>query len=251
MQLVSSCPLAITRDGKSRYNGFTLIELLVVIAIIALLAAILFPVFGRARENARRTSCLSNMKQLGLGMMQYVQDYDDVYPGHFGGNGGSERWPQMINPYVKSNQIYNCPSRAGDFPYTGDYNTAGRIGYGMNDWLNKYWEADSTLASIQRPSETLWIAEINGVTAAEVAADPDINSYRAIPSYYNKDNPTSDYYGMQTVPEPRGRLSARHFGGTNVLWADAHVKWLRREVLENDKGTYTNIGHDSKYWWGR
>ncbi len=250
MNLVSR-PLASTHRFGNRQSAFTLIELLVVIAIIAILAAILFPVFARARENARRTSCLSNMKQLGLGMMQYVQDYDDVYPAHFGGPNGTQRWPQMINPYVKSNQIYNCPSRAGDFNYIGDYDTAGRIGYGMNDWLNKWWEADSTMASVQRPAETLWIAEINGVTATDLAADPDSNSYRAIPSYYNKDNPTSDYYGMQTVPEPRGRLSARHFGGTNVLWADGHAKWVRRELLEDDKGSYAKLGHDSKYWWGR
>ena len=95
--------------NRAGHFAFTLIELLVVIAIIAILAAMLFPVFARARENARKISCLSNLKQLGLGMMQYVQDYDDIYPLHYN---GTQRWPQMMNPYVKSNQLYSCPSRA-------------------------------------------------------------------------------------------------------------------------------------------
>src|SRR5476649_1395436 len=97
--------------------GFTLIELLVVIAIIAILAAILFPVFARARENARRASCQSNLKQLGLGMIQYIQDFDDRYPGFVGfssnnnnGNPPNGMWGNVIMPYVKSAQLFKCPS---------------------------------------------------------------------------------------------------------------------------------------------
>jgi prepilin-type N-terminal cleavage/methylation domain-containing protein/prepilin-type processing-associated H-X9-DG protein len=91
----------------TKHKGFTLIELLVVIAIISLLAAILFPVFGRARENARRSSCQSNLKQIGLAITQYVQDYDEMMPGVVAGN---VSWHQKILPYTKSLQIYACPS---------------------------------------------------------------------------------------------------------------------------------------------
>ncbi len=101
-------------------RAFTLVELLVVIAIIALLAAILFPSFSRARENARRTSCLSNMKQIGLGIAQYTQDYDERLP--FSGpkaNGG--RWANKIGPYLKNTAIFTCPS------YTDYANVPGGI----------------------------------------------------------------------------------------------------------------------------
>src|SRR5688500_12861258 len=95
----------IRRNSVKR--GFTLIELLVVIAIIALLAAILFPVFARARENARKSSCQNNLKQIGLGIKQYVQDYDEMYPmrGNAIGN-----WQQQIFPYIKTTQLFACPS---------------------------------------------------------------------------------------------------------------------------------------------
>jgi prepilin-type N-terminal cleavage/methylation domain-containing protein/prepilin-type processing-associated H-X9-DG protein len=96
--------------GSSR-SGFTLIELLVVIAIIALLAAILFPVFARARENARKTSCSNNLKQIGLAVMQYKQDYDELYPTmRTNAPGGYLAWPSLIFPYVKNEQVFVCPS---------------------------------------------------------------------------------------------------------------------------------------------
>lgn len=103
-----------------RRFAFTLIELLVVITIIAILAAILFPVFARARENARKASCQSNLKQIGLGLMQYAQDFDGWTPGSVtfgqappgGGTTGGRSWPSMIQPYVKSSQLFVCPSAA-------------------------------------------------------------------------------------------------------------------------------------------
>ena len=105
--------------SRTARSGFTLIELLVVIAIIAILAAILFPVFARARENARRASCLSNLKQMGLGIMQYTQDYDEKYPARYFGNGNGEAfefnsWRRVVFPYVKSTQIFECPSNTNN-----------------------------------------------------------------------------------------------------------------------------------------
>ena len=249
MNLVSRLSAPAPNPGHRR-SAFTLIELLVVIAIIAILAAILFPVFARARENARRTSCLSNTKQLGLGMMQYVQDYDDHYPPRFSdipdSAGGKLRWPQLVIPYIKSYQIYNCPSRATVDEFNGNYDTAGHISYGMNYWMDATYYPGISMATINRPSETLWIAEINGVNAAQAAAGE--NAFQAYPTLYSVVyQPTNPAYGTQTVPEPWGRLSARHFDGLNVLWADGHAKWMRRDVLEGDTGDEAH----SKYWWGR
>jgi len=102
-------------------KGFTLIELLVVIAIIAILAAILFPVFARAREKARQTTCLSNLKQIGLGALMYAQDYDERfviyrYPNPY-------FWPDKLDPYIKNTQLWICPSRdAGSWNYGINYN---------------------------------------------------------------------------------------------------------------------------------
>ena len=95
------------RTSKFHF-AFTLIELLVVIAIIAILASILFPVFGRARENARRASCQSNLKQIGLGMFQYTQDYDERFPIY--GSTYELGWASVLQPYLKSSQIFQCPS---------------------------------------------------------------------------------------------------------------------------------------------
>src|SRR5919205_521722 len=100
------------RQGmRAKSAGFTLIELLVVIAIIAILAAILFPVFARARDKARQTACLSNMKQIGTGIMMYAQDYDELLPpSRNNSTGGVTPWHWLIQPYVKSLPVFKCPS---------------------------------------------------------------------------------------------------------------------------------------------
>lgn len=154
-----------TNRNSRRIRAFTLVELLVVIAIIALLAAILFPVFARARENARRASCQSNLKQIGIGFHQYVQDYDGRLPlpawyelgvteGYSAGAGGPRAtimtnpgsapyvttWVDELEPYVKSTQIYTCPSdqKPNYWKSAGGVGYLGAISYGMNEAMHGY-----------------------------------------------------------------------------------------------------------------
>jgi prepilin-type N-terminal cleavage/methylation domain-containing protein/prepilin-type processing-associated H-X9-DG protein len=144
-------------------KGFTLIELLVVIAIIAILAAILFPVFAQAREKARQISCASNMKQLSLGVIQYTEDYDELYPigvidncqwgGGCNNAGNPFNWAQMITPYVKATGVYGCPDDAGAGAAvaqgTGALNWQGPwMGYKMSYAANGYqnWVAGNGFA---------------------------------------------------------------------------------------------------------
>jgi type II secretory pathway pseudopilin PulG len=114
--------------------------LLVVIAIIAILAAILFPVFARARENARRTSCLSNLKQIGLGIMQYTQDYDETFPFGFGsGDWINDGWPVSTQPYLKSLNVFMCPSDTLPGPVNEDWQGKA-ISYASNGYYGESWD---------------------------------------------------------------------------------------------------------------
>lgn len=197
---------------KGRLNAFTLIELLVVIAIIAILAAILFPVFGRARENARRASCQSNLKQIALGMQQYTQDFDETFLEQDVAN--DYHYAHILQPYLKSRQIFVCPSAAGptvditatfpsdgrDYSWISESTTYGNYtgSYGMNSVLH-----GAALAEIQEPARTAMLFDA-GHVAATGAADPRI-------------------FG-----------SARHFEGYNVAYADGHVKWFNRRRAATD-----------------
>jgi prepilin-type N-terminal cleavage/methylation domain-containing protein/prepilin-type processing-associated H-X9-DG protein len=143
----------------SRLGGFTLIELLVVIAIIAILAAILFPVFARAREKARQTTCASNLKQLGLALIQYQQDYDEDYPtmcyqaGNYYGHG----WATAIYPFAKTTAVYQCP----DDPYVGP-----KISYALNMALY-----NASLPLLASPANCILLFE-----ARTAPADPSVIS---------------------------------------------------------------------------
>ena len=141
---------SVNRNAESKYHrikAFALIELLVLIAIIAILAAILFPVFARARENARRASCQSNLKQIGLGLLQYSQDYDgQMTPAYIGSDTGSNanntKWMDVVQPYVKSTQLFTCPSdvdeRVGTNVYTTRYIPHNQTGGNNNRNFGSY-----------------------------------------------------------------------------------------------------------------
>jgi len=177
-------------------RGFTLIELLVVIAIIAILAAILFPVFARAREKARQTSCLSNVKQIMLAVQQYVQDYDERMPAH----GNNPVWGEALYPYVNNTQVYNCPS--GETDGIGDVADLGSSGTYLYSW-NYYRNSaqnNMKLAQIARPSEAVVIL--------------DGNYYICNP--WRGDGSAIDRDGV-----------ARHNEGANLGFADGHGKWMR------------------------
>jgi prepilin-type N-terminal cleavage/methylation domain-containing protein/prepilin-type processing-associated H-X9-DG protein len=191
-----------------KQKGFTLIELLVVIAIIAILAAILFPVFARAREKARQTSCLSNVKQIALATMMYAQDYDERLPWRYletaerteypnGGTGGGMIWPAPVYPYVNNLQIFSCPS--WNYRWSGGY--TGRQAYGINHHVD-----GDALADIKKPAETILLADSQDMSDSAQ-------------SYYIKEN--IEMLG----DEPRTIIPDRHNGGANFGLCDGHAKW--------------------------
>ncbi|HVK06148.1 MAG TPA: DUF1559 domain-containing protein [Armatimonadaceae bacterium] len=222
-------------------RAFTLIELLVVIAIIAILAAILFPVFAQAREKARQSACLSNQKQIGTGVMMYVQDHDGVYPPQLGLGATTLRWPNTVDAYIKNRDVYVCPNRT-DIPCQGSSLQSGYCSYGMNYWVDSAYYADATDSGIARPAETIFLAETGGRQNL-----PTKGFYLVYPSYYGYTFRTNYPYGFNLTTTGDARLTDRHNGGQNLLWCDGHSKWMMTKTLEEDNGNTTA----SKYWWGR
>ena len=214
-------------------KGFTLIELLVVIAIIAILAAILFPVFAKAREKARQTSCLNNLKQIGTAFMQYVQDYDERMPPRclnitqtdttapgtlfitaYNGSttGYLMSWMDLIYPYVKNRQVFVCPSAT--------LREANAPSYGYNRRVSDYDVAPArSLGEITRPAEI--ILSLDYASRYGTYANPqEYASWRA------------------------GNYCAPHNEGTNVTFCDGHSKWLSEtDVAFADRNVATN-----RYW---
>ena len=229
---------------KPSRTGFTLIELLVVIAIIAILAAILFPVFAQAREKARAASCTSNLKQLGLAMRMYQDDYDGRHiPAYNFGHGWRKCpfyiWPDFIQPYVKNIQIFACPSgrestfvddparkcaAMGEQPALGTKANPWRLGYVYNEG---FIDAPPALKGYNgMVCESTDVANIGCPDA--VIADPagTIALADGIPSLSNavvvyRITRDSDLGGKES------KVLKRHSGGFNVLFADGHVKSLR------------------------
>ena len=237
--------LSLSQSQSKTRSAFTLIELLVVIAIIAILAAILFPVFARARENARRSSCMSNLKQIGLGVLQYVQDYDENYPlavtGLTGasGTGTPVGWADSIQPYLKSTQIYQCPSDSnGPNP---DPTQPGYTDYWYNANMSSSMNGD---AIVGNSNVAVSIAVLDNATLTIMNGDGEsangTASYRC--NGASSTNPTQ--YNDVTKPvasTTQGYVSTtavvnRHLDGTNFLFADGHVKWNKTNA-SGAKGT--------------
>ncbi|NLO04451.1 MAG: DUF1559 domain-containing protein [candidate division WS1 bacterium] len=195
-------------------RGFTLIELLVVIAIIAILAAILFPVFARAREKARQTSCLANVKQLMLALHMYAQDYDGVMcPFTTTGTGGM-RWPQLLQPYVKNAQIFWCPSSPKPASVTYPWDSNSAMGYGMSyTWTFPYGTNDNgpyPIDAAPDPTSLVYIVDATNMTCW--GYDPQ--GLHGNNSYFNY-------------------VAKRHNGGANVGWVDGHAKWASESALKS------------------
>jgi prepilin-type N-terminal cleavage/methylation domain-containing protein len=211
--------------SKNRRNAFTLTELLVVIAIIAILAAILFPVFARARENARRASCMSNMKQLGLSFKQYIQDYDERYPANFSlvqPDGNYMTYFAAVHPYVNSKQIWVCPSESsatgiGSNTDVAPWVTGDPMHYVMN---YKIGGNDSPVrrlseAAIESTAEVFLLWEMQ--PGYQLASSDNVARDCIRPT-----NNTADFFNTQRP---------RHLEGDVYTYVDGHAKWLARKAV--------------------
>jgi prepilin-type N-terminal cleavage/methylation domain-containing protein/prepilin-type processing-associated H-X9-DG protein len=244
------------------YRAFTLIELLVVIAIIAILASILFPVFAQAREAARKTSCGSNIRQLGTAFQMYIQDYDEALPpasssGAAGtttpDNFGAFRWPWLVLPYVKNMDLVRCPSQSTQFTSSscggGCLDRANpAYGYlwglfpnfGYNWW---YLAPDPTtsdpamasssrsagmgLAAVQSPAETVMLADSIWTPGGQPTTT--VLGYFLI-------YPPSQWAGAPPLNGfSYGRVWPRHHNKANVLFVDGHVKALGIDALREER----------------
>ncbi|HAZ63109.1 MAG TPA: hypothetical protein DCZ72_05795 [Armatimonadetes bacterium] len=208
-------------------RGFTLIELLVVIAIIAILAAILFPVFAKAREKARTASCSSNEKQIMLGILQYAQDYDETLP--MGHNSVSQgQWFYTIQPYMKSMQLLRCPSRGGNNYW---------VGYGTNHNLLP-WGNGVALGDIQNVAGSFIIVDAAQCSAGVLAAtsvqqfrdfETNMTDWQATPPT-NLSGTVNNWSADDQWGNYTRRPVTRHTDGMNIGFADGHVKWMRGDA---------------------
>lgn len=226
----------VTTAGRRFPAAFTLIELLVVIAIIAILAAILFPVFARARESARRTACLNNMKQLGTALMMYATDFDDTLPQRFGGScssagvgdcvGNPPRqriWKDMTDAYIKNYNVFKCPSNStSEQTDNKGYWPAGYTMYlpnGSFNVMDRGRAYPQPLAGLSQPSYDIIIYESSMLTA-------DGGPYQAytepsVPSTSQAAAPSSYYSGH-----------SRRRG--NMIFMDGHAKWTSLKDTYNE-----------------
>ncbi len=205
----------------TRTKGFTLIELLVVIAIIAILAAILFPVFARARERARQTSCLSNIRQITTGTLMYAQDYDDRLPrsGYWEETADPRwmlHWYDAIMPYLMNEQILNCPSSRSTNPRDWNYGFVVQItGYATHTFAFEHPDGTSIpatpapvlMAEIDSPSERVFVSDAHHFNTM-------------VTFWYRTDSPHDQVGGAWYW------VDGRHNGGANLGFVDGHARWM-------------------------
>ena len=223
-----------TAVSKRHGKGFTLIELLVVIAIIAILASILFPVFARARENARASSCLSNVKQMGLSIEMYKQDYDQKYP-FARGVSPTQHWYQYLDSYIKNKQIQICPSQS-DWPIGYSYNVA--FGYNPGDNFSPSRSGSSGTycgnaipiyngvgeSIITNPSESIVLVDSTMEYYRWINSSPPLSDASAKNAADALQPPSTDAAAVTNYNHPEAGV---HNGGLNGLYADGHAKWRK------------------------
>ena len=231
--------------ARASCSGFTLIELLVVIAIIAILAAILFPVFAQAREKARQSACLSNEKQITLGILQYIQDYDEGFPLSVVNRlanppaGAIIGWADASQPYIKNLQVFQCPSEPS--APNLDPTKPGYTDYYINKNAS---DGDQTLPLSQQPAYTILIGE-GGQFKGDAPLANQTARFRSNGCNGAGDTTTLD---PQQPVCPRTGLAynlggggVRHTGGANFTYLDGHAKWVKNVDAQNSTIVYNGL----------